>query len=57
MKTRFSCDAYPIYVLPAGHPHYRRVTVAAVRYWTKWFGKDRLGNRKGRVWTAASGME
>lgn len=56
MKPRFNCDAYPIYVLPVNHADYQRITVAAVRYWTKWFGTDRLGNPKGRVWTATAGM-
>ena len=56
MKLQFSCDAYPIYVLPSDHPHYQQVTLASVRYWTKWFGRDRLGHPKGRVWANTGGL-
>ncbi|MEE8585400.1 MAG: hypothetical protein V3T83_11160 [Acidobacteriota bacterium] len=56
MKVRFSCDAYPIYALPSDHPDYQKVTVAAVQYWTKWFGKDSGGRPKGRVWAETGGL-
>jgi hypothetical protein len=56
MKARFLCDAYPIYVLPPTDPNYQHLTVRAVQYWTKWFGQDRQGKSKGRVWSATGGM-
>jgi len=56
MKPQFRCDAYPIYILSPEDPRYQRVTVAAVRYWTKWFGRDRLGHPKGRVWAQLGGL-
>ena len=56
MKPEFDCDAYPIYVFPEEHPHYRRATVEGIRYWTKWFARTRLGNCKGRVWVTVGGF-
>jgi hypothetical protein len=56
MKPRFNCDAYPIYSLPVDHPLHERVTAPAVRYWTKWFGTDRHGETKGRVWSETRGL-
>jgi hypothetical protein len=50
MKPVFSCDAYPIYALPKSDPLYASVTVRAIEYWTKWFGRSRTGAAKGRVW-------
>jgi hypothetical protein len=56
MQAKFKCDAYPIYTLPTDHPDYSRVTLAAVRYWTRWFGTDRAGRPKGRVWAETGGL-
>jgi len=50
MKPVFSCDAYPIYALPKSDPLYASVTVRAIEYWTKWFGRSRTGAPKARVW-------
>lgn len=50
-KAEFCCDAYPLVVYDATHPSFASVTEAGREYWTKWFGTDRLGNPKGRVWT------
>ena len=50
MKMEYHCDAYPILVLPKTHPNYETVTVAAIKYWSKWFGRDRENREKGRVW-------
>lgn len=49
-------DAYPIYALPEGDPLYAVVTVGAIEYWTKWFGRSRSGNPKGRVWATTGGF-
>ena len=57
MKPLYKCDAYPIYSLPPDHEFYERVTVAAIRYWTKWFGQTRTGSPKGRVWTTVGGLK
>ena len=56
MKPAYHCDAYPIYVLPKGDPYYASVTVGAIEYWTKWFGRNRSGTAKGRVWATAGGL-
>lgn len=56
MKALYTCDAYPIYSLPPDHELYERVTVEAIRYWTKWFGQTRTGSPKGRVWTTVGGL-
>lgn len=50
-KPEFNCDAYPVIVLPESDPDFKRVTEAGRAYWKKWFGRDRKGNVKGRVWT------
>jgi len=55
-KPLYQCDAYPIYSLSPDHEFYERVTVAAIRYWTKWFGQTRTGHPKGRVWTTVGGF-
>ena len=55
-KADFFCDAYPLVVYDVSHPHYKSVTEAGRAYWTKWFGTDRLGNCKGRIWTNAGGF-
>lgn len=55
-KFDFSCDAYPIFCLPKSDPDYERVTLHFIRYWTKWFGTDRLGRPKGRVWSRVGGV-
>lgn len=52
MKSEYLCDAYPIFCLPEEDPDYLAVTVAAIRYWTKWFGTSRSGQAKGRVWSS-----
>ena len=52
-KPSYNCDAYPIPILLESDPDYKTVTEAAVLYWTKWFGKDRAGNDKGRIWALA----
>ena len=56
MKPPYQCDAYPIPVLPASHPAHVAVTQAARAYWNKWFGTDRSGNAKGRVWATLGGL-
>jgi hypothetical protein len=55
-KSDFLCDAYPLIVFDDNHPDYKAVTEAGRAYWTKWFGTDRLGNSKGRVWTNTGGF-
>ncbi len=44
MKSTYHCDAYPIFTLPKSDPEYAAVTVRAIEYWTKWFGRCRSGN-------------
>jgi hypothetical protein len=56
-RHRFDCDAYPIFCLPKDDPLYETVTVAAIRYWTKWFARTREGKVKGRVWARTGGLE
>jgi hypothetical protein len=56
MKTEYHCDAYPIYFLPKDDPHFERVTLGAIRYWTKWFAQTRSGQSKGRVWARTGGL-
>jgi hypothetical protein len=55
MKKQYDCDAYPIYSLPQSDPLYTSVTVRAIEYWTKWFGRTRSGASKGRVWATTGG--
>lgn len=55
-KPEFSCDAYPLIVYEDSHPDYKSVTEDGRAYWTKWFGTDRLGNAKGRVWSNVGGF-
>jgi hypothetical protein len=55
-KADFFCDAYPLLVYDVNHPHYNSVTEAGRAYWSKWFGTDRLGNHKGRIWANAKGF-
>jgi hypothetical protein len=56
VKPDFSCDAYPLVVYEESHPDYNAVTEAGRAYWIKWFGTDRSGNPKGRVWTNTGGF-
>ena len=56
MKSTYHCDSYPIYALPKQDPVYTSVTVRAIEYWTKWFGRGRSGNPKGRVWATTGGF-
>lgn len=56
MKDGFDCDAYPILCLPTTDPEYGRVTVDAIRYWSKWFAQTRDGRIKGRVWARTGGL-
>ncbi|HYO14395.1 MAG TPA: hypothetical protein VE685_14460 [Thermoanaerobaculia bacterium] len=56
MKDLYHCDAYPIYCLPADDPNHEQVTIGAIRYWTKWFGRARDGRPKGRVWAFVGGF-
>ena len=55
-KADFSCDAYPLVVYEVTHPNFKKVTEAGRAYWKKWFGMDRSGNSKGRVWSATRGF-
>ena len=55
-SREYYCDAYPIFRLPEAHPHYESVTVAAIRYWTKWLGTDRQRRLKGRGWATVGGL-
>jgi hypothetical protein len=57
MKSAYHCDAYPIYALPKGDLHYAAVTVRAIEYWTKWFGRGRRGTSKGRLWATTEGLK
>lgn len=57
MKDDYSCDAYPVFVLPQDHPQYVNFTLASVAYWIKWFGTARSGSEKGRVWAHAGGLK
>jgi len=54
-KPDYYCDAYPLLVLDTNHPDYDRVTRSGRDYWRKWFGTDRKGNPKGRVWSTVGG--
>lgn len=54
--TTYRCDAYPIFIFPSDHPDYEAVTREGVRYWTKWFGRTRSGECKGRVWATVGGL-
>ena len=56
-KPEYDCDAYPIFVLPSTDPNYSRVTVRAIQYWTKWFGRGRNKKTKGRVWAETGGLQ
>ena len=55
-KPDFSCDAYPLLVLPEDHPQFEQITQKGRTYWHKWFGRDRANNPKGRVWATARGF-
>ena len=57
MKGEYDCDAYPLYSLPEEDPAYEKVTIAGLRYWTKWFGRTRLGLEKGRIWASVGGFD
>jgi hypothetical protein len=57
MKSTYQCDAYPIFALPKSDPLHSPVTARAIEYWTKWFGRSRSGNSKGRVWATAGGLK
>lgn len=50
MKAGYGCDAYAVPILPEEHPAFQQVTVGAMAYWKKWFGRDRRGSVKGCVW-------
>ncbi|QDG50700.1 hypothetical protein FIV42_08150 [Persicimonas caeni] len=54
-KDHKRIHAFPVYVLPEDHPMYQAVTVEGMRYWLKWFGRDRSSNPKGRVWATIGG--
>ncbi len=56
VKSTHHCDAYPIVVLPAGHPDYKAVTEDARTFWHTFFGKDRANRAKGRVWRTVAGF-
>jgi hypothetical protein len=56
-KPGYYCDAYPIYALPKSEPDYAAITVRAIDYWTKWFGRNRGGAPKGRVWATTGGLQ
>lgn len=55
-RTSFDCDAFPLIVLPDGHPHYEAVTAAGIDYWLNWFGTTPDDSPKGRVWSTAGGF-
>ncbi|HEX4334535.1 MAG TPA: hypothetical protein VH062_01405 [Polyangiaceae bacterium] len=55
-KPRYSCDAYVVPVFPPTDPQYTTVTEHLRAYWRKWFGQDRAGLKKGRVWTCVGGF-
>jgi len=57
MKYIYNCDAYPIYILPEDDPNYSVITLAGVRYWTKWFARNRQNEYKGRVWARVRGLK
>lgn len=56
MKAQYKCDAYPLILLPEGHPDHTNVTRKGIAYWLRWFGRDRDGQEKGRVWARLAGM-
>jgi len=56
MKAEYYCDAYPIYFLPRDDPHFEKVTLGAIKYWTKWFAQTRIGQSKGRLWARTGGL-
>lgn len=56
MRARYRCDAYPLLLLPEDHPDYANVTRNGIAYWLRWFGRDREGREKGRVWTRLAGL-
>lgn len=55
-KEAFSCDAYAVLEYPEDHPHFKAVTQSAWAYWRTWFGRDRSGRPKGRVWATVGGF-
>ena len=57
MKSTYHCDAYPIFTLPKSDLEYAAVTVRAIQYWTKWFGRSSSGIPKGRVWATSGGFK
>lgn len=56
-KATYGCDAYPIVVVPPTDPNYANVTEKGYAYWLKWFGRDRQGREKGRVWATVGGFQ
>lgn len=56
-KGRFHCDAYCIPVFPTNAPEYQTVTMHLRAYWNKWFGRDRQGRTKGKVWATVGGFK
>jgi hypothetical protein len=56
-KQDYHCDAYALLEYPTNHPYYNSVTVQGRAYWLKWFGRDRRGNDKGRVWSEVGGFK
>lgn len=56
VKATYSCDAYPILVLPDNHPDYLATTVKAREYWHNFFALDRQRRPKGRVWRSVGGF-
>lgn len=55
-KAAYYCDAYPIFALPKNDSDYAAVTARAIEYWTKWFGRNRGGQPKDRVWATTGGL-
>jgi hypothetical protein len=54
-KAQYDCDAYPIPIVPESDPDYETITEKAIAYWPKWFGKDKNGQEKGRIWAFTGG--
>jgi len=48
IKSKFECDTYYIPIYPQNDMRYR-LTQKSINYWSNWFGKDRIGNKKGIV--------
>lgn len=47
-QNEWNSDSFAIFIYPESHP-LNATTVAQLRYWSKWFGRDRQGQAKGTL--------